>query len=144
MASSGNDGIDQQQIPFSIPELQKRYTERHRRRQEEKTLLKLIDDVRAQITQLQIEALDIKSRIRTNNAKSSKQQSTAQSGTKSSNVASNSPSKTKAQQVSTKSDLTGDLTELDLSVGSHSNVLEQMMRGSFQTSEVDEDEQNNT
>jgi len=143
MASSGNDGNDQQQIPFSIPELQKRYTERHRRRQEEKILLKLIDDVRAQITQLQIEALDIKSRIRTNNAKSSKQQSSTQSGTKSSNVASNSTSKVKSHQASTKSDLTGDLAELDLSVSSHSNVLEQMMRGSFETTEV-EDEQNNT
>jgi len=142
MASSGNDGNDQQQIPFSIPELQKRYTERHRRRQEEKILLKLIDDVRAQITQLQIEALDIKSRIRTNNAKSSKQQSSTQSGTKSSNVASNSTSKIKAHQASTKSDFTGDLAELDLSVSSHSNVLEQMMRGSFETTEV-EDEQNN-
>jgi len=143
MASSGNHGNDQQQIPFSIPELQKRYTERHRRRQEEKILLKLIDDVRAQITQLQIEALDIKSRIRTNNAKSSKQQSSTQSGTKSSNVASNSTSKVKSHQASTKSDFTGDLAELDLSVSSHSNVLEQMMRGSFETTEV-EDEQYNT
>ena len=39
-------------VPYSIQELQKRYTERHKRRQEEKTLLKLIGDVKAQITQV--------------------------------------------------------------------------------------------
>ena len=52
---SANDEGGQQptdKVPYSIQELQKRYTERHKRRQEEKTLLKLIGDVKAQITQV--------------------------------------------------------------------------------------------
>ena len=52
---SANEGGGQSttdKVPYSIQELQKRYTERHKRRQEEKTLLKLIGDVKAQITQV--------------------------------------------------------------------------------------------
>ena len=50
--SANEGGQPTDKVPYSIQELQKRYTERHKRRQEEKTLLKLIGDVKAQITQV--------------------------------------------------------------------------------------------
>ena len=50
---------------MSASELQKRYTERAKLRSAEKDIMKMLEKSRAQLTQLQVEALDIKSRIRT-------------------------------------------------------------------------------
>ena len=53
-------------------ELQKRHTERARLKAEEKDLNKMIEKTKAQLIQLQVEALDIKSRIRSTSQKADK------------------------------------------------------------------------
>jgi len=130
---SNNEG---ENVAYSIPELQKRYTERHKRRQEEKTLLKLIGEVKDQITQLQVEALDIKSRIRT----------TSSSKTGAGSTAKRQSQETEENDAVAETGGGGDdpmLAELDLSVpshGNHSQVLDKMMRGSFIEPQEEEEE----
>ena len=60
--------MERKQTPLantSLGELQRRYTERSKLVAEEDELLKAINKVETQLTNLQVEASDIKSRIRT-------------------------------------------------------------------------------
>ena len=84
-------------------------------------MLKLIADTKAQITQLQVEALDIKSRIRSSGS---------------------TPSASTSQRVApptspSEQELSNQL-ESDLS-GNHSQILEKMMSGDFEAVEVEDE-----
>ena len=115
----------------SMSELQKRYTERAKLRAEEKDLMKIIEKTKAQLTQLQVEALDIKSRIR----------STSQNeGTiKKSGKATSSVGHVPANDTDTYEE---EDRQLELDLSTNSDVLEKMMSGKFTTNDIEEDEYN--
>ena len=111
----------------SVAELQKRYTERAKLKVEEKDLRKLIEKTKAQLTQLQVEALDIKSRIRT----------TSQRG--------KDKGETSIQKISESVELDDpneyeeEEKQLELDLSSNNEVLEKMMRGNFSTNDIEEE-----
>ena len=111
----------------SVAELQKRYTERAKLKVEEKDLRKLIEKTKAQLTQLQVEALDIKSRIRT----------TSQRG--------KDKGQTSIQKISESVELDDpneyeeEEKQLELDLSSNNEVLEKMMRGNFSTNDIEEE-----
>ena len=119
----------------SLSELQRRYTERARLKAEEKDLVKMIDKTKAQLTQLQVEALEIKSRIRTTTLAREKEKRNQVK--KKDTVGEQQEDQTgetdgddeEAEEVA---DDDGQM-ELDLSAN---HVLEKMMRGNFSTNDV--------
>ena len=111
----------------SVAELQKRYTERAKLKVEEKDLRKLIEKTKAQLTQLQVEALDIKSRIRTTSQREKDK------------------GKTSIQKISESVELDDpneyeeEEKQLELDLSSNNEVLEKMMRGNFSTNDIEEE-----
>ena len=105
----------------SMGELQKRYTERAKLRSEEKDLLQMIERTKAQLSQLQEEAVDIKSKIKPVQKNKSK------------NKTSKNNKITSDQQPAP--DLDED--ELGLNLGSTNDVLEKMLKGQFCATDVE-------
>ena len=107
-----------------MSELQKRYTERAKLRSEEKDLLQMIEKTKAQLSQLQEEAVDIKSKIKPAQKNKSKDKTLKNNKTITSN-----------QQPTP--DLDED--ELGLNLDSTNDVLEKMLKGQFCATDVEKD-----
>ena len=113
----------------SMSELQKRYTERAKLRAEERDLIKMIAKTKAQLTQLQVEALDIKSRISNTTQHEAK--------TKSSQKIQNSVDKGRSEEPSEYEE---EEQELELDLSTNNDVLEKMLRGQFSTNDIGDDD----
>ena len=111
----------------SMSELQKRYTERAKLRAEEKDLIKMIQKTKAQLTQLQVEALDIKSRVTNTTQPEVKNKSSQEIQH---NVDKACPEDHNEYEEE----------ELDLDLSTNNDVLEKMLRGQFSTNDIEEDD----
>ena len=111
----------------SVAELQKRYTERAKLKVEEKDLRKLIEKTKAQLTQLQVEALDIKSRIRTTSQREK-------------DKGKNSIEKiSESVELDDPNEYEEEEKQLERDLSTNNEVLEKMMRGNFSTNDIDEE-----
>ena len=111
----------------SVAELQKRYTERAKLKVEEKDLRKLIEKTKAQLTQLQVEALDIKSRIRTTSQREK-------------DKGKNSIEKiSESVELDDPNEYEEEEKQLEHDLSTNNEVLEKMMRGNFSTNDIDEE-----
>lgn len=108
-------------------ELQKRYTERARLKAEEKDLNKMIEKTKAQLIQLQVEALDIKSRIRSTSQKADKKKDAVKFSQGADNVRADEHTGYEEEE-----------RQLELDLSTNNDVLEKMMRGNFSTSDLEE------
>jgi len=114
----------------SMNELQKRYTERAKLKAEENDLNKMIETTKAQLTQLQVEALDIKSRIRSTSQKVDKKKESVKITENVENVRADDHTGYEEEE-----------RQLELDLSTNNEVLEKMMRGHFSTSDLEEDEE---
>ena len=115
----------------SMSELQKRYTERAKLKAEEKDLVQMIEKTKAQLTQLQVEALDIKSRIRTTSQNEKTKKKSGKTEGSVENVRTEDPNEYEEEE-----------RQLELDLNTNNEVLEKMMRGHFSTNDmVEEDEE---
>ena len=108
-------------------ELQKRHTERARLKAEEKDLNKMIEKTKAQLIQLQVEALDIKSRIRSTSQKADKKKDAVKFSQGADNVRADEHTGYEEEE-----------RQLELDLSTNNDVLEKMMRGNFSTSDLEE------
>ena len=113
----------------SMTELQKRYTERAKLRGEEKDLIKMIAKTKSQLTQLQVEALDIKSRVRNTTQPEVKKKSSQKIQNSVDKASPDDPSEYEEEEQ-----------ELDLDLSTNNDVLEKMLRGQFSTNDIEEDD----
>ena len=109
----------------SMSELQKRYTERAKLKSEEQDLMRIIEKTKTQLTQLQAEAVDIKSKIKPIPQKEDKNNSLA--------------NKNKANAKNdTLASSSVEQEELELDLDTTNDVLEKMLKGQFSTIDAEE------
>ena len=108
----------------SMSEIQKRYTERAKLKSEEKDLLHMIEKTKTQLTQLQAEAIDIKSKIKPIPQKESENNTLV--------------NKNKANEKNNTLASSSVEEDLELDLDTTNDVLEKMLKGQFTTTDVEE------